>query len=318
MKRIFITGIAGFIGFHVAKQLQEEGHFVTGLDSLDSYYDTNLKKARIAQLRKLGIEVRKEPISSSLSSYLEEYEITHLVHMAAQAGVRYSLENPYAYVDANLRSFVDVLEAVRGYKKAKLIFASSSSVYGKGSAIPFTEDERCDKPLNLYGATKRSNEVMAYSYHHLFQIPMVGLRFFTVYGPWGRPDMAYYSFTEAIQKEIPVKLHNNGEMERDFTFIDDIVDGTIRSLDAPSSFAIYNLGRGEPLFVSQMVAFLEKMLGKKAEILSIPIQQGELTKTFANIDKAKKELGYFPSTSLEDGLSQFVQWYHTFEAANCL
>ncbi len=312
MKRIFITGIAGFIGFHLAKKLQEEGHFVCGIDNLDPYYDTCLKKARVEELRKKNIEIYIEPISPTVASYLHNHSITHVAHMAAQAGVRYSLEAPYAYLDANIRSFLDILESLRKYGKASLIFASSSSVYGNAAAIPFREDDLCDKPLNLYGATKRSDEVMAYSYHHLFDIPMVALRFFTVYGPWGRPDMAYFSFSHSIVSGIPIRLHNGGKMKRDFTYIDDIIEGIIRSFYAPSSFALYNLGRGKPFWVSEMVQLLEEKLGKKAIIEPIPMQPGEVVETFANIDKAKKEIGYDPKVSLDEGLSHFVDWYKTY------
>lgn len=311
MKRIFITGISGFIGYHLAKRVHTEGNFVIGIDNLNDYYDPFLKKQRKESLLALGIETIEDDISKKelVSHLLTKHKITHIVHLAAQAGVRYSMQAPFAYEKSNIHGFLHILEACRKNPEIKFIFASSSSVYGSHSPIPFSEDSQTDFPLNLYGATKKANEVMAYSYHHLYDIPMVGLRFFTVYGPWGRPDMAYFAFTKAICEGTPIKLHNHGKMERDFTYIDDIIDGIVASFEHCHSFDIFNLGRGKPVPLMEMVFYMENALGKKAQITSLPMQAGEAKVTWANIDKAKKDLGYHPKVSLKEGLDQFISWY---------
>jgi UDP-glucuronate 4-epimerase len=312
VKRIFITGIAGFIGFHLAKKLHSLGIDVIGIDNFNAYYDPHLKKKRASLLEKEGIKVYAGDITTPgfVEEHLAKQKTTHLVHLAAQAGVRYSLDNPYVFSKTNVDGFTHILEALKKQPHCKLIFASSSSVYGKQASIPFKEEEKTDQPLNLYGATKKANEVMAYAYHHLYHIPMIGLRFFTAYGPWGRPDMAYFTFTDAILQQKPIKLHNFGHMERDFTYIDDIIDGTIKALDFSCDFSLFNLGRGEPLSIVEMVRLIEKHLGIKASIDKLPMQLGEIKTTYASIDKANHLLGYTPKTSLENGLAAFISWYH--------
>jgi UDP-glucuronate 4-epimerase len=305
MKKIYITGIAGFIGFHLARHLKKMGCEVSGCDNFNDYYDTDLKHVRASLLKKEGIAIAAQDIRhlDSLPA------ITHFVHLAAQAGVRYSLEKPQAYVDANLDGFVKVLEYCRHHKPIKLLFASSSSVYGLSSRSPFKEDDPCDRPASLYAATKRSNELLAYSYHHLFQIPMVGLRFFTVYGPYGRPDMAYFSFAQAIQQGKPIELFNHGEMERDFTYVDDIVAGIAAALDCDTPFDLFNLGNNRPERLSHLVTLLEKGLGREAAKILKPMQPGDVVSTCADLTKSRERLGYQPKVSLETGIGTFLDWY---------
>ncbi|QVL55701.1 MAG: GDP-mannose 4,6-dehydratase [Simkaniaceae bacterium] len=305
-KFIFITGIAGFIGFHLASSLIKNGDYVIGCDNFNNYYSPDLKRARADQLRSLGIEVIEEDIQNIRSL---KQNITHIVHLAAQAGVRYSITHPQPYSDSNLDGFLKVLELCRSIPNVKLIFASSSSVYGGNTKIPFSETDPTDSPISLYAATKKSGELMAKSYHHLYNIPMVGLRFFTVYGPWGRPDMAYYSFAEKIQRGEPIPVFNHGEMERDFTYVDDIVQGTIRALDRCNGYEIYNLGNNKPEPLMHLIKLLETHIRKKALIDFQPMQMGDVKTTYADIQKAEKDLGFSPTTSLDVGIAKFSEWF---------
>lgn len=303
MKRVLITGCAGFIGFHLAKFLKKRGDFVIGLDNFNDYYDPSLKRLRAEQLEIIegGLE--------RCASILEEYQITHLVHLAAQAGVRYSITNPEPYIESNLVGFFHVIEAVRRFPHVKLTYASSSSVYGLNRTVPFSEEQITDQPANLYGATKKSNELMAFSYHNLYGISVTGLRFFTVYGPWGRPDMAYFSFTKALVDEKPIRVFGDGTMARDFTYIDDIIAGMVAALDLGSGCEIFNLGNERPVDILKMIAILEELTGKKGKLDFHPLPIGEIPITFADVSKAKEKLGFSPKTHLEDGLKTFVDWY---------
>lgn len=305
-KFIFITGIAGFIGFHLASSLIKNGDYVIGCDNFNNYYSPDLKRARAYELRSLGAEIIEEDIRNIRSL---KQNITHIVHLAAQAGVRYSITHPQPYSVSNLDGFLKILELCRSIPNVKLIFASSSSVYGGNTKIPFSETDPTDSPISLYAATKKSGELMAKSYHHLYNIPMVGLRFFTVYGPWGRPDMAYYSFAEKIRKGTPIPVFNHGKMERDFTYVDDIVQGTIRALDHCNGFEIYNLGNNKPEPLMHLIELLETHLGKKAQIDFQPMQMGDVKSTYADIQKAERELGFSPTTPLDVGIAKFSDWF---------
>lgn len=304
-KRIFITGMAGFIGSYLARRLIRQGDHVVGCDNFNAYYDPELKKKRAKGLNVVVCDIND---GRRIEQLLEEHEITHLVHLAAQPGVRYSLENPKAYKETNLDGFFSILEALRKFPHIRGIFASSSSVYGLNERAPFCESDPTDHPANFYSATKKANETLAFSYHHLYGIPMTILRLFTVYGPMGRPDMAYFKFAKAILQETPIDLYNQGKMARDFTYIDDIIDGIARAIDYESEFTIFNLGnsRPEPLF--KMVHLLEEYLEKKAQLNRLPMQPGEMPSTCANIERAKTLLGYDPKTSLEQGLKRFTEW----------
>lgn len=299
--KIYITGIAGFIGFHLAKALHSRSIEVSGCDTFNNYYSVELKKSRATQLKALGISIADGTVGD-LSGF------THVVHLAAQAGVRHSLNHPESYAENNLSGFVDLLEACRRAMPIKLVYASSSSVYGLNTKTPFAESDPVDTPANLYAATKRANELMAFSYHHLYQIPTTGLRFFTVYGPWGRPDMAYFSFAKSILEEKPIRLFNNGEMLRDFTYIDDIIQGIIHAIDLGAPNEIFNLGNNRPEKITDLIMYLEQGLGKKAIIESLPMQPGEIHTTLADISKSQKILGYSPTTSLEEGIARFTKW----------
>lgn len=284
---------------------------VVGCDNFNDYYSPELKKQRAQILTKLGIQVINADVQDlpKLEEIVSTYHITHVIHLAAQAGVRYSKVNPQSYADANLDGFLQILELIRRHPHIPLIYASSSSVYGLNEKVPFSEADPTDIPSSLYGATKKSNELMARSYHHLYGISVTGLRFFTVYGPWGRPDMAYYSFTNAILKEEPIPIFNNGQMKRDFTYIDDIIQGTVAALDKSLSCEIFNLGNNQPEDVLKLVHLLEEKLGKKAQLELLPHQLGEVPITFADISKSKSILGFNPQTSLKDGIDQFLDWY---------
>ncbi len=310
-KRIFITGIAGFIGFHLAQSLQKRGDVVVGCDNFNAYYDPALKRERARLLSEKNIPVIECDISdqAALETLVQEHETTHLVHLAAQAGVRYSITHPEKYQETNSNGFFHILEVLRHHPHIKCTFASSSSVYGLNKKIPFAESDPTDQPANFYGATKKSNELMAYSYHHLYGIAITGLRFFTVYGPWGRPDMAYFSFAKAIEEGKPIRLFNQGNMQRDFTYIDDIVSGIVSAIDLEASFEIFNLGNNKPEELKKMVYLIEKFLGKKAQVELLPMQPGEIQITYADICKAQEQLSFSPKTSLEDGLEQFLHWY---------
>lgn len=309
-KKILITGIAGFIGFHLASFLIKKGDYVIGCDNFNDYYTPELKNSRADKLKRLGIEVIPVDIQEiqKIAPLLKEKGITHIVHLAAQAGVRYSIANPMPYAHSNLTGFLSVLELTRSMQ-AKLIFASSSSIYGGNTKIPFSETDSTDFPMSLYAATKKSGELLAKSYHHLYQIPMTGLRFFTVYGPWGRPDMAYFSFSEKILTGKPIPVFNQGKMKRDFTYIDDIIEGTSAAIDHCKGFEIYNLGNHRPEPLMNLITLLESALGKKAIIDYKPMQAGDVTTTYADISKAQKNLRFKPKTSLALGIDQFTDWF---------
>ncbi len=313
--RVLITGSAGFIGFHTAKTLLNRGDKVIGLDSLNNYYDVSLKNKRNKVLKnntnynfyKANIADKKK-----LFSIIEKEKPEKILNLAAQAGVRYSLENPFIYEESNLKGFLNILEGCRQFKINDLVYASSSSVYGVNAKIPFSEIDRVDQPISLYAATKKSNEEMAFVYHHLYKINVTGLRFFTVYGPYGRPDMALFSFTKNILENKEIQLFNYGKMKRDFTYIDDIVKGIISALDTPFPCEVFNLARGESQELSNFVKEIEKNCGKKAKTKLMPMQQGDVLITSGNISKAKKMLGYTPKTNIKKGIKQFVEWYKKY------
>lgn len=311
MKKILLTGAAGFIGYHVALALHSRGDFVIGLDNFNDYYDPSLKQARSSLLHDQGIEILKADINNKdlLLSLFKKNDFTDVVHLAAQAGVRYSQKNPTAYIESNISGFVSILELLRLYPNIKLTYASSSSVYGCNEKLPFSEKDITDTPSNLYAATKKAGELIAYSYHHLYSIRMTGLRFFTVYGPWGRPDMAYFMFTKAIMDQEPIHIFNNGKMSRDFTYIDDIVFGTLAAIDYGKKFDIFNLGGHQPVNLLDFVSLLEKIIGKKAIKLTEKESKGEVLSTYADISHAQNELSFHPKTTLENGLTNFVKWY---------
>jgi UDP-glucuronate 4-epimerase len=333
---VLVTGAAGFIGFHLAERLLREGRSVIGLDNLSPYYDVALKEARLARLhahnrfRFAQIDLTH---GHELRALVEETRPAVLAHLAAQAGVRYSLTNPQAYADANLTGFLNVLEACRHGAIKHLIYASTSSVYGANAKTPFAVEDAVDHPITLYAATKRANELMAHSYSHLFAIPMTGLRFFTVYGPWGRPDMALFLFTRAILAGEPIDVYAGGELERDFTYIDDIVEATRRVIDrvpvqdsdwdamrptpAASSapFRLYNIGGGRPVKVNRLIALLEDALGRKAKKRILPMQPGDVVTTRADTRDLERDTGFAPTTPIEEGVPRFVAWYREFYGA---
>jgi UDP-glucuronate 4-epimerase len=311
IKKILVTGAAGFIGFHLCRALSARGDRVIGFDNFNPYYSPQLKIARAQLLSKEDISIIHADLCDPtvLEQLLDTHQITHCVHLAAQAGVRYSLENPQAYVHSNLNGFVHVLEALKTRPHIPLIYASSSSVYGLNQKVPFSETDPTDHPASFYGATKKSNEVIAHAYHHTFHIPMTGLRFFTVYGPWGRPDMAYYSFTQAILHEKPLSVYNRGDVKRDFTYIDDIVRGTIAAIDRCSGYEVINLGNNRPESVNTLVAILENLLGKKAIRKELPLPSGDVPITYADLAKSKQLLDFQPTTPLQRGLEEFIDWY---------
>ena len=314
-KRILITGIAGFIGFHLAKHLKARGDFVIGLDNFNSYYDAKLKKARAQLLQEHEIEVFTADIRDRdlFQLAILRHSITHVVHLAAQAGVRHSLSEPDDYVASNLHGFVSVLEACRKFPSLKLIYASSSSVYGLNRKSPFSVDDKTDSPANLYGATKKANEAMAHAYHHLYGLSVTGLRYFTAYGPWGRPDMAYYRFTDAIANGEPIQVFNFGKMRRDFTYIDDIVQGTMAAIDLGAACKIFNLGNNRPIDLLYLIEQIETSLGKQAIKELLPMQLGEVIETCADIETSRTELNFTPTVTIEDGIHRFVNWYLTYK-----
>lgn len=313
--KYLVTGVAGFIGYHVARSLLERNEEVIGLDNLNDYYDPALKNARVAGLKKYDkFSFQKNDICDykALSNIFTIFQPAKVCHLAAQAGVRYSLDNPFAYQKSNLEGFLNILECCRQNPVDNLVYASSSSVYGDGAKIPFSTEDNTDRPLSLYAATKKANELMAHSYHHLYGLKTCGLRFFTVYGPWGRPDMAYFKFTRAICEGKAIDVYNYGQMERDFTYIDDIVAGVMSALDKNYDLEIFNLGNSQPNKLGDLIAYLEKKLGRKAIINYLPMQAGDVHRTYAAIDDSREKLGFNPSTSLEDGLDKFVDWYLDF------
>ena len=331
--KILITGAAGFIGFHLSKKLLDEDFQVVGIDNLNDYYDPSLKQSRLEILDKYeNFRFHKVDLKdkAAVDDIFESYKPTHVINLAAQAGVRYSIENPYAYVDSNLIGFMNILEACRNYPVNHLLYASSSSVYGGNKVAPFSTNHNVDHPVSLYAATKKSNELMAHTYSHLYSIPTTGLRFFTVYGPYGRPDMAYFSFTKDILAGNPIKVFNYGKMERDFTYIDDIVEGIVKLIDkAPvanpewdeskgdlsSSFApykIYNIGNSQPVQLMSFINALESALGKEAKKVYMDMQPGDVLRTYADVSDLERDINFKPSTSIEDGLAKFVSWYREY------
>ena len=313
-KRCLVTGSAGFIGFHSALALKKRGDTVVGLDNFNDYYDPKLKFAREKILKDHGIETVHGDLCDEglLNSLLEENSISHFIHLAAQAGVRYSLKNPQAYVHSNLQGFTCVLEAVRRHPAIKLCYASSSSVYGLNKKVPYSVKDPTDQQASFYGVTKKANELMAATYHHLYNIAVTGLRFFTVYGPWGRPDMALFSFTDAILQEKPVDIYNYGKMSRDFTYIDDIVAGILAAVDLEGRNELFNLGNHKPVEILTFVEILEEALGKKAIKQLKPLQPGDIVSTYADITESLEKLHFSPKTSIEDGIPKFVEWYKKY------
>jgi len=334
-KKILVTGAAGFIGFHLAHRLLTAGHSVVGLDNLNDYYDVRLKEARLSRLTylpnfrfvRLGLEERNR--LHQLFA-VENFDI--VVNLAAQAGVRYSLTNPYAYIESNIVGFVNILEGCRHYGVRHLVYASSSSVYGANTAMPFSVHHNVDHPVSLYAATKKADELMAHTYSSLYGIPTTGLRFFTVYGPWGRPDMAYFSFTKAILEGRPIDVFNNGRMQRDFTYINDIVEGVARVMDkipeanpdwsgaqpdpgtSYAPYRIYNIGNNNPVELLHFIEALEDCLGKKAEKNFLPLQAGDVPATYADVDDLMRDVGFQPATPIEEGIRRFVAWYREYYA----
>jgi UDP-glucuronate 4-epimerase len=315
-----VTGAAGFIGFHIARQLLAEGREVVGLDNLNNYYDPALKQARLAVLQadpRFSFVKADLADRSGIAALFAKYRFAVVLHLAAQAGVRYSIEQPHAYVDANLEGFANILEGCRHHSCRHLLYASSSSVYGANSKVPFSVDDKTDHPVSFYAATKKANELMAYSYSHLYRLPVTGLRFFTIYGPWGRPDMAIFLFTKAILEGRPIKLFNHGVMRRDFTYIDDVTRVISRLINhIPSASGaggaparIYNVGNNHPEELNHVVAVLEQTLGHKAAKEMLPMQPGDVPATFADVDDLMRDIGFRPETSIEDGVRNFVAWY---------
>lgn len=330
---ILVTGAAGFIGFHVVRRLLAEGRDVVGLDNLNSYYDPTLKQARLNILRenpRFDFVQADLADRSSMGRLFEKNRFTVVIHLAAQAGVRYSLENPHAYVDANLEGFVNVLEGCRHHDCKHLLFASSSSVYGANTKLPFSVQDNVDHPISLYAASKKANELMAHAYSHLYRIPATGLRFFTVYGPWGRPDMAMFIFAKAILEGTPIKLFNHGNMRRDFTYIDDVAAAVVRLMDRPpqgnpnwsgdrpdpatsaAPWKIYNIGNNDPEELLHVVSLLEKEFGRTAIKEMLPMQPGDLPATYADVDDLARDIGFRPSTAIEDGIKRFAGWYRDY------
>ncbi len=315
--KIFVTGAAGFIGMHMAESLLDDGHEVVGLDNFNDYYDVSLKEARSARLEKRdGFTLIRGDLTNYelLTENFELHEPQLVCHLAAQAGVRYSLENPMAYQRSNLEGHLNILEACRHAKTPRLVYASSSSVYGGNKKVPFCESDPVDNPVSLYAATKKANELMSHSYTHLYGLQTVGLRFFTVYGPWGRPDMAYWLFTDAMLKDKPIKVFNNGKMERDFTYITDIVAGVKAALFAEGldPYEIFNLGNNKPENLMDFIKTLAGELGVEPKMEMLPMQPGDVPVTFADVSKVREKLGYQPTTSVKDGLRHFVAWYKEY------
>ncbi|WP_051525110.1 NAD-dependent epimerase [Exiguobacterium artemiae] len=331
--KILVTGAAGFIGVHLSNQLTNHGYSVIGLDNINTYYDLNLKKDRLAQLddnRNFTFVECDLTDRERINKIFEEHRPAVVINLAAQAGVRYSIENPYAYLDSNLTGFLNILEACRNYPVDHLLYASSSSVYGGNKVAPFSTNHNVDHPVSLYAATKKSNELMAHTYSHLYNIPTTGLRFFTVYGPWGRPDMAYFSFTKDIIEGNPIKVFNHGKMERDFTYIDDIVEGIIKLIplvpeknsdwdesvdELGASFApyrVYNIGNNSPVPLMKFINVLEEKIGKEANKQYMEMQPGDVLRTYADVSELERDIDFKPSTSIEEGLGKFVDWYKEY------
>lgn len=334
--KILVTGAAGFIGYHVSKRLLERGDEVLGIDNLNDYYDVSLKEARLAQIQEhQGFSFHKIDLSDreAIARLFDECPVDYVINLAAQAGVRYSLENPHAYVDSNLVGFVNILEGCRHQGVKHLVYASSSSVYGSNKNLPFSVADSVDHPVSLYAATKKANELMAHTYSHLYNLPTTGLRFFTVYGPWGRPDMAAFLFTKAILEDRPIDVYNYGKMRRDFTYIDDIVEGVLRvvtnvpkpdpdfSPENPTPetssgpYRIYNIGNNQSVELDYFIELLENGLGKKAKKNLLPMQPGDVEQTCADVDALMRDIGFSPSTPIEVGLERFLVWYREYYKA---
>jgi len=329
---ILVTGAAGFIGYFLSLRLLEAGESVYGIDSLNDYYDVGLKEGRLAQLKDFkGFTFEKMNLGdrTAIANLFAQNSFSAVVNLAAQAGVRYSLENPLAYADSNLLGFTNILEGCRHSKVGHLVFASSSSVYGKNKKVPFATDDQVDHPVSLYAATKKANELMAHAYSHLYDLPMTGLRFFTVYGPWGRPDMAYFKFVDAIAKGKPIDVYNHGEMKRDFTYVDDVVEGILRVIKNPQTkstpaeaeakglettapYKIYNIGNHSPVTLMDFIATIEQAMGKSAEKNMMPMQPGDVPATYADVEDLMNDVGFKPSTPLSIGIQKFVDWYQDY------
>ena len=359
-KRVLVTGAAGFIGFHLSKRLLDEGSTVVGIDNLNAYYDVNLKKARLAILKKYDnftfqkIDIANRtavedlfssPLKTQNSKFMNHDSqlktqnlklktgFNVVVHLAAQAGVRYSITNPYAYIESNIAGFINILEGCRHHKVKHLVYASSSSVYGANTKMPFSIHHNIDHPVSLYAATKKANELMAHTYSSLYKIPTTGLRFFTVYGPWGRPDMALFLFTRAILEGKPIDVFNYGKMQRDFTYIDDIIEGVVRVMkktpkpnpswsgDAPdpgtsyAPYKVYNIGNNNPVELMTFIETIEKCIGKKAKKKLLPLQAGDVPATYADVDDLMNDVGFKPATPIEEGVGRFVEWYQKYYQA---
>jgi UDP-glucuronate 4-epimerase len=314
--KVLVTGVAGFIGMHCAQRLLARGDQVVGVDSLSTYYSVELKKARLERLRHERFSFHHQDIvdAAALERVFASAKPDAVLHLAAQAGVRYSLENPSSYIQSNLVGFANVLEACRAHRPRHLVFASSSSVYGSNPKLPWSESDNVDHPVSLYAATKKANELSAHAYSHLFGLHTTGLRFFTVYGPWGRPDMSAFLFARAILEGKPIQVFNHGDMQRDFTYIDDIVEGTLRVLDKPARYAIYNIGNHAPVRLLDYIAILERALGKKAELEMQPMQPGDVKATYADTTALQQAVGFAPSTPLETGLQRFADWFRSHHA----
>ncbi len=330
---ILVTGAAGFIGYHISRRLLEGGRAVVGIDNLNAYYDPKLKDARLAELAKFpGFRFIKLDLAdrAGMAALFAEHKFPHVVHLAAQAGVRYSLIDPHAYIDSNLVGFTNILEGCRHNGCRHLLYASSSSIYGSNTRMPFSTHDNVDHPLSLYGATKKANEAMAHSYAHLFNLPTTGLRFFTVYGPWGRPDMAMWVFAKAIAAGEPIRLYNYGKMQRDFTYVDDVVESIERLVERPPAgnpgydpsspdpssssapWRVYNVGNNNPVELLDVVDLLEKSIGKKAVRELAPMQPGDVPATYADVDDLMRDADFRPSTPIADGIAKFIEWYRAY------
>ena len=310
--RILITGMAGFIGYHCARDLAQSGHQVMGIDNLNDYYSPQLKEARLAQLQgQVRFQRCEMADEAALQAVFKAFQPEAVLHLAAQAGVRYSLENPSAYVQSNLVAFTNLLDCCRHFGKPRLVYASSSSVYGGNTKLPFSETDTVDHPCSLYAATKKSNELLAHSYSHLFDMQTIGLRFFTAYGPWGRPDMAMWLFTDAILSKRPIKVFNHGKMQRDFTYIDDIMQGVRAALvsDHLKKYEVINLGNHQCEELEDLITLIEEVLGKRAERILLPMQDGDVRATFADIERAREKLGFEPTTPIAVGVPKFINWF---------